>query len=368
MELITDVLKNAFLITGLVMVMMLLIEYFNIQSNGRMFSRLERSPFGQVLLGALLGLIPGCIGGFALVSLFTHRIVSFGALIAMMIAATGDEAFILLAVIPKTALLLNLVLFLLAIVVGLLVDRFVKRFPTPFTQQHFVLHEHEGCAHSGSVKINFRKIAHNLRHISFERALLLFGLLLFVLSMLFGLLEHDHAAHVHGETCDHGHHHEAMNFLFSERWMNVLFGLLSIVVMALITVVDQHFLEEHLWGHIIKKHFLRIFLWTLGALLFIQLFLQYFDVTEWISDNPLPILLAAVLIGIIPESGPHIIFITLFASGHIPFSVLLASSISQNGHTTLPLLAESKRGFLSAKLLCAVIALVVGLIGLVLGY
>ncbi|MDR0738412.1 MAG: hypothetical protein LBF39_04990, partial [Prevotellaceae bacterium] len=88
----TGVLKNAFLITGLVMVMMLLIEYFNVYSHGRSFRKIERSRFGQVLLGALLGLVPGCIGGFALVSLFTHRIVSFGALVAMMIAATGDEA------------------------------------------------------------------------------------------------------------------------------------------------------------------------------------------------------------------------------------------------------------------------------------
>jgi hypothetical protein len=367
MELITDVVKNTFLITGLVMVMMLLIEYLNVHSNGRSFSRLEDSRFGQVLLGALLGLIPGCIGGFALVSLFTHRIVSFGALIAMMIAATGDEAFILFAVIPKTALVLNLILFPLAIVVGLLVDHFVKRFPAPFTPQHFVIHEHENCAHGSSTNINIRKIAYNFRHISFQRALLLFGLLLFVLSMLSGLLEHDHASHAHGEACAHSHH-EAMNFLFSERWMNVLFGFLSIVVMVLIAAVDEHFLEEHLWGHIIKKHFLKIFLWTFGALLFIQLLLQYFDVTGWISDNPLPILLAAVLIGLIPESGPHIIFITLFASGHIPFSVLLASSISHNGHTTLPLLAESKRGFLSAKLLCAVRAIVVGFGVLVLGY
>ncbi len=370
MELFVDVLKNSFLITGLVMVMMLLIEYFNIHSNGRTFSRLEKSRFGQVLLGALLGLVPGCIGGFALVSLFTHNIVSFGALVAMMIAATGDEAFVLFAVIPKTALLLNAILFPLAIVTGLVVDRFVKRFPVPFNQQHFAIHEHEGCAHGGPARLNLKNIGYNLRHISFERALLLAGLLLFVLSMLFGLLEHDHAGHVHvhGQDCAHGHHHIDTNFLFSERWMNVLFAFLSIVVMGLIAAVDEHFLEEHLWGHIIKTHFLKIFCWTFGALLFIQLGLHYFDVTGWISSNPFLILIAAVLIGIIPESGPHIIFITLFASGHIPFSILLANSIVQDGHTALPLLAESKRGFLWAKLLSVVVGFAAGLIGYFSGF
>ncbi len=43
-------------------------------------------------------------------------------------------------------------------------------------------------------------------------------------------------------------------------------------------------------------------------------------------------------------------FVTLFAQGLIPFSVLLASSIAQDGHGMLPLLAESKRGFLAVKI------------------
>ncbi len=365
MLLLVDVLKNTLLITGLVMVMMLLIEYLNIHSQGRSFGRLRQSRFGQVLLGALLGLFPGCIGGFALVSLFTHRIVSFGALVAMMIAATGDEAFVLLATIPKTALWLDVILFPLAITVGLLTDCFVKRFPVPFNRGHFAIHQ-EDCVHGGA-RGSVRGLINNLRHISFQRALLLFGLLVFAAGMLSGLLEHDHAGHVHDAACDHDHH-DTLNFLFSERWMNVLFAVLSLVVMTLIASVDEHFLEEHLWGHIIKKHFLKIFLWTFGALLFIQISLHYFDISGWISNNPFPILIAAVLIGVIPESGPHIIFITLFASGHIPFSILLANSIVQNGHTTLPLLAESKRGFLWAKLLCAIIGFAAGLMGYFIGF
>ncbi|MDR3184629.1 MAG: putative manganese transporter [Prevotellaceae bacterium] len=354
----TGVLKNAFLITGLVMVMMLLIEYFNVHSQGRPFRKIERSRFGQVLLGALLGLVPGCIGGFALVSLFTHRIVSFGALVAMMIAATGDEAFVLFAMIPKTALLLNVILFALALVVGLIVDRVVKRFPAPFSQRHFAIHEHRDDVHS-DVPF-FKRLLCNLRRLTFQRALLLFGLLVFILGMAFGVFEHDHV-HV-----DSMHHHH--DFLFSERWLNLLFAGLGVVVLALIAAVNEHFLEAHLWGHLIRKHFLKIFVWTFGALLLIQYGLQYFDVQHWISENPMPVLFAAVLIGIIPESGPHIMFITLFASGHIPFSVLLANSVVQDGHTALPLLAESKRGFLWSKLVNVAVGLIAGLTGYLCGF
>jgi hypothetical protein len=354
-----EVLKNAFLITGLVMVMMLLIEYFNVHSHGRTFQRLERSHFGQILLGALLGLVPGCVGGFALVSLFTHRIVSFGALTAMMIATTGDEAFVLFAVIPRTALLLYAVLLILALAAGFTVDRVVKHFPSPFTPQHFALHEHQDCFHEEN---RFGKnIIENLRHLTFQRALLIFGLLIFILSMVLGLLEHDHA----------GQDHEAfahISFMFSERWLNLLFAGLSTLALVLIAAAHEHFLEGHLWEHIIKKHFLKIFAWTFGALLLIQYGLQYFDAQQWISENPLLMLCAAVLIGIIPQSGPHIVFITLFASGQIPFSVLLANSIVQDGHTALPLLAESKRGFLWSKLVSILLGLAAGFAGYLFGF
>ncbi|MBQ9529461.1 MAG: hypothetical protein IJR73_03790 [Bacteroidales bacterium] len=49
-----------------------------------------RSRFGQVVLGGLLGVLPGCIGVFACVSLYGHGMLSFGALVAMMIASSGD--------------------------------------------------------------------------------------------------------------------------------------------------------------------------------------------------------------------------------------------------------------------------------------
>jgi len=78
--------------------------------------------------------------------------------------------------------------------------------------------------------------------------------------------------------------------------------------------------------------------------------------------------LFAVLIGIIPESGPHLIFISLFLSGAIPFSVLLANSITQDGHSTLPLLAESKKGFLAVKSINVLIGLLFGVAGILLGF
>ena len=68
----------------------------------------------------------------------------------------------------------------------------------------------------------------------------------------------------------------------------------------------------------------------------------------------------AALIGVIPESGPHLIFVLLYAHNPATFPALLASCISQDGHASIPLLAESKRSFLWAKTINCAVALIAG--------
>lgn len=351
LHLFLDVLRNSVLITGLVIIMMLMIEYVNIHSHGKWFTRLRQNRFGQVVLGAGLGIIPGCMGGFAAVSMYSHKLLSFGALIAMMIASSGDEAFVMLAMIPKEALLLMGVLFAVAILVGWLVDRFSKSNNKT---------QHEGCEdgyqihdedHHDETHQPEKASFHNMRHASAERIALLLGVILFIAALAFGMLEHEHE---HEEAV-----HTQLN-IFDEYWMNLIFAVVSLFVVWFIATAPEHVVKEHLWEHIIRKHFLSIFLWTFGALFVIQVGLHYFDIETLISNNIPWMILLAVLVGIIPESGPHLLFVTLFATGTVPFSVLLASSISQDGHASLPLLAESKRSFVKAKIINALVAAVCG--------
>ena len=358
LDLFLDVLRNSVLITGLVIIMMLMIEYVNIHSQGRWFSKLHKNLFGQVVLGAGLGIIPGCMGGFAAVSMYSHKLLSFGALIAMMIASSGDEAFVMLAMIPKEAMLLMVILFVIAVVVGLLVDRFSK--PN-------INGKHEGCdegyqIHEEDEERNEhpeKSTLRNLKHASAERIALLLGVILFIVALAFGMLEHEHE---HEETV-----HTQLN-IFDEYWMNLIFAVVSLFVVWFIARAPEHLVKEHLWEHIIRKHFLSIFLWTFGALLVIQVGLHYFNLEQLISSNIPWMILLAVLVGIIPESGPHLLFVTLFATGTVPFSVLLASSISQDGHASLPLFAESKRSFLKAKIVNILVAAVFGYLCYFIGF
>jgi hypothetical protein len=206
---------------------------------------------------------------------------------------------------------------------------------------------------------------------------MLVGLALFIAALGTGRLGHDHSAHaghehdghVHTEVCDHHDHahvhahdhgHGHTINLLSEDWMNVLFAGLSVIMLVVLIFASDHFVEEHLWNHIVKKHLPTIFAWTFGVLLVLGVVLHFVDIDNWISDNTALMILLATLIGIIPESGPHMIFVTLFAAGIVPFPVLLASSISQDGHAGIPLLAESKKSFAWAKLINCFIALAAG--------
>lgn len=376
---ILEALRNAVLITGLVVVMMMMIESLNIESRGMVFKGLRKTKFGQVVVASLLGSIPGCMGGFATVSLYTHRMFSFGALVAMMIASSGDEAFVMLAMIPEQALILFAVLFVLAVGVGVVVDFFHDRIHSRSCTLHdhsecgadtdchdgYVVHE-DGDPHDAGSSV---KSGHDKRHYGWKRLLMFAGLAVFIAALATGHLGHDHSAHVHHDTHVHHEHTEECHIeedhrhhidLLSEDWMNVLFAGLSVIVLLVLLFASDHFVEEHLWEHIVKKHLPVIFAWTFGVLLVLGFVLQYVEIDRWISDNTVLMILLATLIGIIPESGPHMIFVTLFAAGVVPFPVLLASSISQDGHSSIPLLAESRRSFLWAKLINCLVALLAG--------
>ena len=335
-DILTESLRTAVLVTGLVVIMMMLIEVFNVRSDGRMFSGLRNHRVGQVLLSAALGAVPGCMGGFASVSLYTHGLISFGALIAMMIASSGDEAFVMLAMFPGKSAWIFLILFVVAVAVGLLVDLFSSKY--------------DGC-HSMSVHDQDREPKHehhHERHYGWQRIAMFLGVLIFLGALLGGWLE--------------GADEDAGGFnLLSEEWMYWLFAALSLAVLGMLLFAGDHFVEEHLWEHIVCHHLPSIFLWTFGTILVIGLLMSYFDITSWISDNTILMILLAAAIGIIPESGPHLVFVSLYATGVVPLPVLLASCISQDGHASLPLLAESRGSFLKAKLINVLVAIVIGL-------
>lgn len=294
-----DIFKHALMITSFVFIMMLLIEYINVQTSGSWQESLKRSRWGQNLLASFSGAVPGCLGAFTVVSLYSHRTVSLGALVATMIATTGDETFVMLSLFPQTTIGLTLLLFTIGVAAGVLTDLLFKRQTCliDHLDHQLIVHENEycNCFPKGQLWCQ-------LKEMNLPRALLMGIFTLFLIFLLSGSL---------GGT--------------SWDWKKITFALSAAFGLFVVTTVPDHFLEQHLWEHLLKKHLPRIFLWTFGALLILH-YLEYFiDVEAWVRDNMLIVLLIAVLIGIIPESGPHLFFATMYAAGSLPFSILLAS-------------------------------------------
>jgi hypothetical protein len=334
-------LTHALMITGFVFVMMLVIEYLNVLTQGVWQRGLRGSRWRQYLLASFLGATPGCLGAFAVVSLFSHRVVSLGAVVAAMIATSGDESFVMLSMVPETAGVIFLTLLLVGLAAGVLTDALIgDRAARLATASHELdLHDEEICE-----CFPWGHIWEQWRNCSLARGTLTLALALFIFGLFTGQL---------GPPV--------------WNWIKTTLLLTSALGLFIVATVPDHFLETHLWEHVAKTHVPRVFLWTFGALLLMHVLVDYLHLTGWMQENRLILLLVACLVGLVPESGPHLVFLTLYTQGAVPFSILLASSIVQDGHGMLPLLADSRWDFFRIKAINFSVGLLVGLAGFLIG-
>lgn len=342
MEILFHNLQNGMSITILVFVMMMSVDYLNVLTKGKMDKVIKGGMFRQYVTASFLGATPGCLGSFMNVSFYFHGLISFGAIAGGMIAASGDEAFVMLAMFPGKALMLFGVLFVLGICSAYVIDKIIpslKIKPEPECQ-HYLSHYDFECR-----CLSFKEIIHHLKNISLTRCLLLI--------LLTGAFHGYVTGLVGPESWD---------------WERITFIVILAVAVYIIITVPGHYLEEHIWKHLAKKHMWKIFLWSFGALLLVDIVLNYLDIKTFVESHMFWVLLIAGLIGLIPESGPHLVFVMMFADGMIPFSVLLTSTIVQDGHGMLPLLSYSIKDFIWIKLFNLVIGVGLGFMMFLFGF
>ena len=121
-----EILKHALMITVFVFVMMLIVDFLDMFSEKRLTAIMTGGIWRQYAVASFLGATPGCLGAFMDVSLYVHGLLSFGALTGAMIATSGDEAFVMLAKFPGTAMLLFGLLFILSIPLAWVTDTIVR--------------------------------------------------------------------------------------------------------------------------------------------------------------------------------------------------------------------------------------------------
>lgn len=273
MEIIQEILLETLEIIILVTVMMIIVEWIQLNYKEKIREWLTSNTKDQIIGSSVLGAIPGCFDAFFIVSLYTHGLIGFGALVAVMLSTAGDEAFLMLAMLPIETVIMILSLSIVFGVVG--------GFLAEWTAKKLRLEKSTTC-----------------------------------------IIE------VHPKE---------------EK-------------------KEKHFLIEHVYRHILRQHIPKLFLWIFFTLLTVDLLTENFDLEAILPQNMLFVLILAAVVGIIPESGPHLIFLTLFVNGSIPLSVLFTNTLVQDGHGLLPLLSCSLKDTINVKLFNAAFGLLIGLI------
>jgi hypothetical protein len=129
LEVIVVSMRDAFLaVTVFVAAMVLLFSWLQYISAGRFVDTIRANTAWQPVIGALMGITPGCGGAIVMMPMYARGYVTYGTVIATLIATLGDAAFVLIGaavtdpsfIAPVIAV--HLISFVVGISWGYLVD------------------------------------------------------------------------------------------------------------------------------------------------------------------------------------------------------------------------------------------------------
>lgn len=396
--------ENAFIqVTVFVGAVLLGFGYVNFKKSGRLVRKIEESKKVQPIIGSLLGLTPGCGGAIFVMPLFPKGTVSFGTIVATLIATMGDSAFVLMSVMPLEYILVSILSFIVAIITGYIVDRFAvgdqlladinKRKKSKQELENI----HKRADHTlQDAKRSIDKNKPNISHIGHEEG-----------DEIDLILHHTIKGHQEHDTIGYKFTHSTYIIYWFVIGVGLIFGILDLfqvdlnrmkipnigtilgvtgtflsiltMIMSKKFVQDDTHEETELKSLFFKETIIHnaqetafVATWVFVAYFVYELFILFLGsgnymageqiVTAFLSQTGLIAVIIGVLIGIIPGCGPQIIFVTLYTRGMIPFAALLANAISQDGDALFPLIAIDKKSAVWATILNTIPALIVGLL------
>ncbi|MFX0547712.1 putative manganese transporter [Hathewaya histolytica] len=392
--------EDAFLQVGVfVGAVLIIFGYLDYKKGGKLVRGIENSKRLQPAIGAFLGLTPGCGGAILVMPLFIKGSISFGTVIATLIATMGDSAFVLITVSMKHYILVSILSFIIAILVGYLVD--YLNLEERLNLRKNIEKSKKVASHKGleNVQTEFEKgnckncTSHN------NNAL--------------------HIGHNEGDYIDIALHHskkETSLSIWSHKfthgigykifWLLITIGLvLGIALLAQIDVntsmiiphlgsiigisgtifsivymiINNKFLGDDTHEETESKMFSlkETFIHNAGETAFVNtwVFVAYVIyeisiyfmggesvVQGWLTATGFISVIVGASIGLIPGCGPQIIFVTLFTKGFVPFAALLSNAISQDGDALFPLIAMDKKSSFWATVVTTIPALLFGAI------
>ena len=376
---LTSVRDGYVQVSAFVAVTVLLFSYVQYRTDGALVERLRENERAQPLVGAAMGLTPGCGGAIVMMPLYVRGTVSFGTVVATLVATAGDSAFVILALAPEAALYAYGIAFVTAVVFGYAIDRFglgvgrvdaaVRRIDATATDGGAVAtanavgtgpHEYDaGCGHEADGSLRESSLLTPLSHAAHALwwVAAAAALVLGVLYLLAGAPE------------------VALELDASYDGLFTVVGIAGTTLSFYLYFVGRRYLGDGRVGRAresfadtydtlvhaaMETSFVTV--WVLAAYLLYEygVLLTGVDIGALAAAAGVLAPVAGALIGLIPGCGPQIVLAGVYAEGAIPFSALTANAISQDGDALFPLLAVDKTAAVVASVYTTIPALLVG--------
>ena len=129
LEVIVVSMRDAFLaVTVFVAAMVLLFSWLQYITAGKFVDVIRANTGWQPVIGAMMGITPGCGGAIVMMPMYARGYVTYGTVIATLIATLGDAAFVLIgAAVTDSSFIapviaVHVISFIVGIFWGYLVD------------------------------------------------------------------------------------------------------------------------------------------------------------------------------------------------------------------------------------------------------
>ncbi|WP_373600900.1 putative manganese transporter [Paraclostridium bifermentans] len=370
MDILINSAEETFLHVGsLVSISILLFGYINYKTSGSFIDVISRNKNIQPILGALLGALPGCGGSIVLMPLFMSNKVTFGTIIASLIASMGDSAFLMMTSDFKAYIVITVISFIVGIITGYLVDGFK-------VEQRLELHKHKKRVNTKEKAVGLRsssanacdiKVHNKFYHISHEIVhgvgykiylfLLISGFIFMVLAhsgLEFGFIEAMHSFEeviaIVGIVCSFVYMIMTKKVLENENFEENEHKLMSLKETIIHSVSEISF----------------VIVWIFIAYIFYDIVIYFVGGEEALVKLVLGAgvlsVFAGAALGIVPGCGIQIVVMSFYLKGSLPFAALVANTISQDGDALFPLLAMDKKSAMWATIITTIPAILVGII------
>ena len=385
-EIVVTSMRDAFLaVTVSVAAMVLLFSWLQYVTSGRFVEYIRERKKLQPVIGALMGLTPGCGGAIVMMPMYARGYVTYGTVVATLIATLGDSAFVLIgaAVIDSRfiapLLAVHVLSFCVGVTWGYLVDLTgtTPRKPLGRYGPTFGKEKTETSQEDVSPLDDLsREVPEGLGYKILHQGYILWWAVT-ALGLIFAILLLVWAGQDADFSLELAYNPLTLNGFIT--WIGLLGTTLSIILYIAqknwfaddteATIGDKlHSMRETMVHAASETAFVTF--WVMIAYLAFEFMMLFSGMVEddlaRHGDGLVAVIVAAT-IGLIPGCGPQIIAITAYTKDIISFPALAANAISQDGDALFPLLVRHKAASLWATVHTTIPAIIVGVVLMVAG-